>query len=211
VIETEGHVPGLAGEDQQDAGQFQADIGMGKARDQGQHDRRKERENRNALQNIQDGHHHGFRPAIRRGDMPIDQREDEGEQVRQEHAQQRIPCIDRQHARDQLNMHRRSQWSRPARGRQHQQRHGGEHHQGKNRVNKAKASWWTHFRAWSQRHIRSADTALQLFALTWMFRKINLRHLLPPCTPIVGGTEAQTATLHARCDVRHPGRTMRVQ
>ena len=99
VVVAEGHVPGLAGKNEDDAGEFQADIRVRKQCDQREGDRGQEREDGNALQDIQQRDHDALRPAVVGSNMPVDQGKHQREQVGQQHTQQRVPGIGGQHRR----------------------------------------------------------------------------------------------------------------
>src|SRR5579885_2993843 len=116
MIVAEGHVPGLAGKDQYNACQFKTDIGVRKCGDQCQDDSRHERENRNALQDIEYWNHHDTCSPVGGRDMSIDQGKNEREDVTQDHTQQRIASIERQHLGIQINRDAGGQRSCPTLG-----------------------------------------------------------------------------------------------
>ena len=62
VIEAEGHVPRLAGEDHDHGRQLEADVGPRKERHQGEDESRHETEHRDALQDVEQRDQHRSRP-----------------------------------------------------------------------------------------------------------------------------------------------------
>jgi len=99
VVEAKRHVPRLAGENQQDRGKLQAHIAVGEERDECEHDAWQEREDGNALQDVEHRHHDALRPPMLGSGACIDEAEYQRQQVRQGHAQRREAGVEWQRAR----------------------------------------------------------------------------------------------------------------
>ncbi len=76
-VEGEGHVPDLAGEDQQDGAHFDADLARGKEGDHGEHDAGKEGKHGDGLEDIEGGKHEGLDARVVGGDVAVSYGEDE--------------------------------------------------------------------------------------------------------------------------------------
>ncbi len=74
-VETEGHIPHLAGEDQKDGTHLQAKLPAGKKRHHRQHHGRKKAEHRNRLQHIEQWNHEAFGARVIRRHVAVHQRE----------------------------------------------------------------------------------------------------------------------------------------
>ena len=80
-VEAEGHVPDLAGEDEDNRTHLQADLAGRKERDHGEHDAGKKAEHRDRLQDIEARDHEGFHALAVGGDVAVADGEEEAEQV----------------------------------------------------------------------------------------------------------------------------------
>ena len=83
VDETEGHVPCLSREDHDDRGELETDVAARKQRDEGEDKAGHEPEDRDALQDVEQREQHASGDAIPGGPITVDQREAEGNDVRQ--------------------------------------------------------------------------------------------------------------------------------
>ena len=88
LVEGVGHVPGLRREDQQDGGQFGGRL-LRQDRAETQKDHRQEGQDRDALQDVQEGDQDAAGGAAARGRIAIDQSEGEGQDVRRSHPRRR--------------------------------------------------------------------------------------------------------------------------
>ena len=91
LVERERHVPHLAGEDREHGGAFQAEHRAGEQGDPQRQGYRKEAENRNGLQYIEDGDHDPLGAPHTGGNRRIHKRKNNGKGKRDKHSQQR-PC-----------------------------------------------------------------------------------------------------------------------
>ena len=94
-VEAEGHVPDLAGEDEQDCSHLDADLMMRKQRHHRQHHAWQEAEHWNRLQNVEQRNHNALGARIVGSDVSVNQREGEREKVRDCDPQQRIGRVHR--------------------------------------------------------------------------------------------------------------------
>ncbi len=78
-IEAEGQVPDLAGEDEEDDGELDAELVAGDERDHGEDDGRKEAEDGDGLEDVEDGDHPAFDAGIVGGDVAVGDGEDQAE------------------------------------------------------------------------------------------------------------------------------------
>ena len=98
-VEAEGHVPDLAGEDEQDGAHLDAELTRRQERDHHQHDARQKAEHRNRLQDVQHGDHERFDARMICGVVAIADGEDEAEQIGNADADERVEGVERQGAR----------------------------------------------------------------------------------------------------------------
>ena len=80
-IETKGQVPYLAGEDEEDDAEFDAELVAGDEGDHGEDDGREEAEDGDGLEDIEEADHPGLDARVVGGDVAIGDGEGEGEQV----------------------------------------------------------------------------------------------------------------------------------
>ncbi len=80
-VKAEGHVPHLAGKDEQDCPRFDPQLPAGKQGHHGQHDARKEAEYGNGLQNVEQRDHEPLSPWVVRRDVAVDEREGKAQHI----------------------------------------------------------------------------------------------------------------------------------
>ena len=99
VVEAEGHVPGLAGEDHQHRRQLEAHVAVGERGDQREDQAGHEAEHRDALEDVQQGDEDALGDAVLGGPVAVDQREAEREHVGDEAAAEREERVARERPR----------------------------------------------------------------------------------------------------------------
>ena len=93
LIETEGHVPGLAGEDREDRRAFRAEHRAGEQAEEKGHGKGQEAEDRHRLQNVEQRDQNHFGAPAFGGERRIGEGEDERGRHRREHAQRRAQRV----------------------------------------------------------------------------------------------------------------------
>src|SRR5271157_4010275 len=112
-IETEGEVPDLAGEDEQDNAHFDAHLTARNERDHGQHDGGQKAEHGNGLQDIEDRDHPGLEAGAMRGGVAVGDGEDQAEQVRNADAHDGVKGVGRQRANGVRDGHHGNRFAHP--------------------------------------------------------------------------------------------------
>ena len=112
-VETEGEVPDLAGEDEQDDAHFDAHLMARNERDHGQHDGGQKAEHGNGLQDIEDRDHPGLEAGVIHGSVAVGDGEDEAEQVRDADAHDGVEGVDRQRANGVRDGHHGDRFPQP--------------------------------------------------------------------------------------------------
>jgi len=106
-VEREHHVPDLAGEDHEDAGELEAHVGVREERDHAEDQAGQEPEHRNPLPDVEKGNHDALGALGVRGHGSIDQREQEREDVGGESPRQGEQRVHRERAGAQVDRGRR--------------------------------------------------------------------------------------------------------
>ena len=97
-VEAEGEVPDLAGEDEEDDAEFDAELVAGDEGDHGEDDGREEAEDGDGLEDVEGGDHPGFDAGIVGGDVSVGDGEGEAEQVGDADADDGVEGVDGQGA-----------------------------------------------------------------------------------------------------------------
>lgn len=92
-VEGEGHIPDLAGEDEDDGTELQTDLTRGEEGDHGKHDAGQEAENGDGLKDVERGDHDGFEAAAVSGDVAVSNGEDEAEEIGEAHAHEGVEGV----------------------------------------------------------------------------------------------------------------------
>lgn len=103
LVDAEGHVPGLAGEDQEDRGQLDARRPAVEEGDEEVHRGREEAQNGHRLQDVQDGQEQPLQAPGEAGGGAVDQSEGQRQQAGRQHPQERAEGVIRQHSRVHRN------------------------------------------------------------------------------------------------------------
>ena len=125
-VEAEGHVPDLAGEDEQDGAHLDAELARGKQRDHRQHDAGKKAEHRDGLQDVEHGDHEGFDPRVIGGEVAVADGEDEAEQIGDADADDGVEGVERERAGRLRDLRRGYGMAEPVAARQDDAVEGGE-------------------------------------------------------------------------------------
>jgi hypothetical protein len=128
-IDAESHVPDLAGEDQQDGAQLEAELPGGKQGHHGDHHAGKKTENGDGLQGIEQGDQDALGAGIVRGHVAVDKGHEQAEEVGDGHARERKKRVLGQGAGLEVNLGLGIDRSRPVLGQRQEgikQRHRGE-------------------------------------------------------------------------------------
>src|SRR5579883_2951815 len=112
--------------------------------------------------------------------MPVDQGKRQREQVGQDHAQQRVPGIDRQNGGREINGDARRKRSRPARGSNHQQRDRRDYAKEDNEINCSIAARLLCATTGPLLEARRRFSPLKLVPLAGIFGNEYLSHRVPP-------------------------------
>ena len=102
-VETEGHVPNLAGKNQKDRTELDAQLARWKQGNHGHHYRRKKTEDRDGLQGVQKREHVALGAGVVSGDVTVDEGEGQAEHIRNGDAQDGKHRVLRQHPRAQAD------------------------------------------------------------------------------------------------------------
>ncbi len=93
-MESERHIPRLAGKDEQNGRQLKSYLAVGKKRHESQHDSWQKGQNGDALQNVQERHHHPLGHLAGNGNACIDQAEQQREEIGCRHTEGGQPSIE---------------------------------------------------------------------------------------------------------------------
>ena len=131
LVEAEGHVPGLAGDDEQHRRQLQAHVAAGEQGEHDQQDRRQEGQQGDALEDVQDGHQDPLSNGILGGPVGHHQGEGEGQGIGGDGADEGEQQVLGQGPGAQGDLHRVALHGGPLQAHVPQRRqgaaHGGEH------------------------------------------------------------------------------------
>src|SRR6266481_5008167 len=96
-IKTEGYIPGLSRENEQDGTEFDPQLAVRKKGDHGEHDAGQKAQHRNRLEDVQQRNHDDFGAAGAGGDVAKCESENEAEHVGDADAHQRVKRVKRKH------------------------------------------------------------------------------------------------------------------
>src|SRR5713101_4135810 len=96
-IKTEGYIPGLSRENEQDGTEFDPQLTVRKKGDHGEHDAGQKAQHRNRLEDVQQRNHDDFGAAGAGGDVTKCESENEAEHIGDADAHQRVKRVKRKH------------------------------------------------------------------------------------------------------------------
>ena len=103
-VHAEGHVPHLAGEDQQDGAELHAELPRGKQRHHGHHHGRQKTQHRDGLQGVEQRNQDALGAGVVRGELAIGDGKDQADEVGGEDPRHREERVLGQHAGVQLDV-----------------------------------------------------------------------------------------------------------